>query len=216
MRGGLTVVDVRLERVQRQTTVLVPLRAGDFCAVEPSRHAHLDSFGSEAERALHRLLHGPPEGDASLELRGNVLRHELCVELRTLDFLDVDVDLAVDQLLQLIAQLVHPGALAADDDSRARGVDIDAHLVRRALDVDLRDSGVGEALLQIGPKLQVAMKRLRVVLPGKPAGMPRLVESKPKSVGVDLLTQDCLRYFRARLRFGARFGALFAPLPSLR
>jgi hypothetical protein len=32
---------------------------------------------------------------------------ELGVELRTLDLLDVDVDLAVDELLQLVAQLVH-------------------------------------------------------------------------------------------------------------
>src|SRR4029079_136583 len=104
---------------------------------------------------------------------------ELGVELRTLDLLDVDVDLSVDELLQLVAELVDLSALASDDDARARRIDVDAHLVRRALDVDLRDSGVGETLLQILAQLQIAMQRLGVVLPGTQAGMPRLVAPEP-------------------------------------
>src|SRR5438874_9116254 len=195
VRGGLAVVDIRFERVQRQPPILVPLRARDLCAIEPSSHANLDALCAEPERALHRFLHGPTEGDAPLQLRGDVLRHQLGIELRTLNLLDIDVDLTVDQLLQLITQLVHFGALAADDDSRTRGVDVDAHLVRRALDVDLGYASVREALLEILAKLQIAMKRLRVVLSCEPARVPGFVESEPKSVRVDLLTQACLRYF---------------------
>src|SRR3954453_4670874 len=207
---GHTVVDVRLQRVQRQTAVLIPLGARDLGAVQTAADAHLDSFRAEAEGRLHRLLHRAAECDAALELRGDVLRHQLRVELRTLDLLDIDVDLAVDELLQLVAELVDFGSLAADDDPRARRVDVDAHLVRRALDVDLRDSGVREALLEILAKLQIAMQRLGVALAGKPAGVPSLVESEPKSVRVDLLTQDSLRYFRARAR-----PALAAPSRAL-
>src|SRR5207248_3352885 len=113
------------------------------------------------------------------------------------DLLDVDVDLTVDQLLQLVAQLVHLGALAADDDARTRGVDIDAHLVRRALDVDLRHAGVREARLELFAEFEIAMERLGVVLSCEPARVPCLVESEPESVRVDLLTQNCLRYFAA-------------------
>src|SRR5205085_1681453 len=162
------VVDVGLQRVQRKTAVLVPLGARDLRAVEASAHADLDSLGAEAEGGLHGLLHGAAESDAALQLRGDVLGHQLRVELGTLDLLDVDVDLAVDELLQLVAQLVHLGALASDDDAGARGVDVDAHLVRGALDVDLRDSGVGETLLQIVAELQIAMQRLGVGLPREP------------------------------------------------
>src|SRR4029077_4658297 len=89
VRSGRTVVDVRLERVQRKTAILVPLRARDLCAVEPSSHANLDSLRAEPERTLHRFLHRPTEGDAALQLRGDVLRNELGIELRTLDLLDV-------------------------------------------------------------------------------------------------------------------------------
>src|SRR5437588_2260848 len=202
---GQTVIDVGLERVQRKAPVLIPLGARDFGAVQAPAHADFDALRAEAESRFHGLLHGATEGDTALQLRGDVLSDQLSVKLRTLDFLDVDVDLAVDHLLQLVAQLVDLGALASDDDAGTRGVDIDAHLVGRALDVDLRDSGVGEALFQIVAKLQIAMQRLGVSLPGKPAGVPRLVDTKPKSVGVDLLTQDSLRYF-ARAR----------PLPPLR
>src|SRR5213078_4785277 len=120
----------------------------------------------------------------------DVLGDELRVELGALDFLNVDVDLAVDELLQLIAQLVHLCTLPSDDDSGTGGVDVDAHLVRRALDVDFRHTGVAEALLEIVAQLQIAMQRLRVRLPGEPAGMPRLVETEPESVWIDLLTQD--------------------------
>src|SRR5207244_12036757 len=179
---GQAVVDVGFQGMQRETSILVPLGTGDLRAVESSAHANLDPLGAEAEGRLHGLLHGPAEGDAALELGGDVLGHELRVELRALDLLDVDVNLAVDELLQLIAELVDLGALASDDDAGTRGIDVDAHLVRSALDVDLRDSGVGEALFQIIAKLEIAMKRLGVSLPRKPAGVPRLVETEPKSV----------------------------------
>src|SRR5207244_4064645 len=68
----------------------------------------------------------------------------------------VDAYLTNDELLQLVAELVNLSTLASDDDSRARRVDVDAHLVRRALEVDLRDSGVREPLLEILAKLQIA------------------------------------------------------------
>src|SRR5207245_9600227 len=165
-------IDVRLERVQRQASILVPLRTSDLRSVQAPGDANLDAFRSETEGTLHRLLHRASEGDAPPELRGDVLRHELCVELRTLDLLKVDVDLTVDQLLQLITQLVHLGALAADDDARTGGVDVDAHLVGRALDVDLGYTGMRQPLLQIFAKLQIAMQRLRVVLSREPARVP--------------------------------------------
>src|SRR6185369_3046563 len=159
---GHAVVDVGLERVQRQAAVLIPLAARDLGAVQTAADTNLDSLRAEAKGRFHCLLHRPAERDAALELGGDVLGHELRVELRTLDLLDVDVDLTVDELLQLVAELVDFSALASDDDSRARRIDVDAHLVRRALDVDLRDSGVRKTLLQILAELQIAMQRLGV------------------------------------------------------
>src|SRR5947209_11386369 len=99
---GQTVIDVGLERVQRKASGLVPLGARDFGAVQAPTHADFDALRAEAEGRFHGLLHGAPECDAALQLRGNVLGHKLSIERRTLAFLDVDVALAFDHLLQPI------------------------------------------------------------------------------------------------------------------
>ena len=136
-----------LQRVQRQAPLLVPLGARDLRAAEAAGDHDLHALGAEAERGLHRLLHRAAERDAALELPGDRLGDELRVELGALDLLDVDVDLASGHLGEVVAQLVDLGALAADDDARPRGVDRDPQLVGGALDVDLGDAGVAEALL---------------------------------------------------------------------
>jgi hypothetical protein len=51
-------------------------------------------------------------------------------------------------------QLVDLRALAADDDARPRGVDVDLQLVGRALDLDLRHARVREALLEVSRSLR--------------------------------------------------------------
>jgi hypothetical protein len=52
----------------------------------------------------------------------------------------------------LLLQLLDLGSLAADDDARARGVDVDLQVVGRALGLDARDTGVREALLEVLPQ----------------------------------------------------------------
>src|SRR6266545_7924193 len=57
VRLGKAVVDVRLQRVERQPPLLVPLGAGDLGAVQPPGAADLDPLRSETERRLDPLLH---------------------------------------------------------------------------------------------------------------------------------------------------------------
>src|SRR5687768_10423592 len=70
VRLGEPVVDVGLEGVQRKTSILVPLGAGDLGAVQAAAHTNLDPLRAEAESRFHGLLHGPTESDAALELGG--------------------------------------------------------------------------------------------------------------------------------------------------
>ena len=189
-RFGEAVVDVGAQRLQRQLAVQVPLRAGDFRAVQAARDAHLDAAGAEAQRRFDRLAHRAAEGDALLELHRHRLADQLRVELRLLDLLDVDEDLAVRLLLDLRLQLVDFRALAADDDARARGVDVDLQLVGGALDLDLRDPGVREARLQRVAQLEIFMQQLRVVLVGEPPRAPGLVEAEPEAVRMNFLSHE--------------------------
>ena len=158
------VVDVGAQRLQRQLAVQVPFRARDFGAVQAARHAHLDAARAEAQRRLDRLAHRAAERDALFELHRHRLADQLRIQLRLLDLLDVDEDLAVGPLLDLLLQLVDFLSLAADDDARARGVDVDLQVARGALDLDHRDAGVLEALLQVLLQRQVLVQQRRVVL----------------------------------------------------
>src|SRR5688572_7934153 len=139
-RLGETVVDVGTQRLQRQLAVQVPLRAGDLRAVQPARDAHLDAARAEAQRRFDRLAHRPAERHALLELHGHRLGDQLRLELRLLDLLDVDEDLPVRALLNFLLQLVDFRSLAADDDARPRGVDVDLQVVCRPLRLDARDA----------------------------------------------------------------------------
>src|SRR6266436_545718 len=158
--GGQAVVDVGPDRVQRHPAVAVPLAARDLAAAQPARAGDADAVGAEPERGRHRLLHRPPEGHALLQLQRDVLGHELRVQLGVDDLLDVEVDLLPRARLELVLQLLHLGALAADDDAGPRGEDGDPRAVRRALDVDLRDAGVVELVLDEAPDLDVLVQQV--------------------------------------------------------
>ena len=70
-------------------------------------------------RDLHRLLHRAAISDPALDLERDVLGHELRLEFRRLDFLDVDLDLlALRHLRDLLGHLLDLGAFAADHDAR--------------------------------------------------------------------------------------------------
>src|SRR3954468_24869610 len=163
VRFGEPVIDVGAQRLQRQLPVQVPLGARDLRAVQPARYANLDPPRPEAQRRFHRLAHRAAERDALFELHRDRFGDELRVELRLLDLLDVDEDLAVGPLLDLLLQLVDLGSLAADDDAGPRGVDVDLQLVGGTLGLDFRDPGVREALLQRAAQHQILVQQLRVV-----------------------------------------------------
>src|SRR3984957_10809466 len=68
VRLGEAVVDVGAQRMQRQTALEVPLRAGDLVSVQTAGDANLDALATEAESRVHALTHGATEADALLKL----------------------------------------------------------------------------------------------------------------------------------------------------
>ena len=222
-RAGLgeAVVDVGLERVERQAPLLVPLRARDLGAVEAAGAADLDPLGAEAEGRLHPLLHRPAERDPALELHRDRLGDELGVRLGALDLDDVDVDVLAETPLEPVAELVDGRALLPDDDAGTGGHDVDLELVP-ALDLDLGDGRVREVALELGPQLQVVVEEAEVVLLGVPARVPGPVVADAEPVRMNLLTHrrlllpaGGLRGLRALvgpggLRLGLRPSAAFA------
>src|SRR5690606_27805743 len=88
---GEAVVDVGAQGVQRHAAFAVPLRTGDFSAVEAATDVDLDAQCAEAHRVADRALHRTAEHDAALELLRDRLGDQLRVELGLAHFGHVDV-----------------------------------------------------------------------------------------------------------------------------
>ena len=134
------------QRLQRHFALAIPLRAGDVRTRQPAGATNPDAFGSEIHRRLHRALHRAAKRDPPLELEGDILRDELGVKLRLLDFVDVDLHLlAAAHRGDVGVHAFDFRALLADDESGPGGEERHPHAVPCALDQDLRHRGERKA-----------------------------------------------------------------------
>src|SRR5262249_51533995 len=148
---------------ERHATLAIPLATRDLRTAETAGRVHADALHAELHRRLNRLLHRAAERHAALELRRDVLGDEVGVGLGLADFLDVHEELVVRRALQRLLELLDARTALTDQDAGARGVDDDLDLVRRTLDLDVRDAGVrdllrGEELLDALLQLDVLMQ----------------------------------------------------------
>src|SRR5690606_35987971 len=194
-RAGLEEpeVDVGAQGVQGDASLAVELRARHLRAAEAAGALHPDALGTGALRGLHALAHGATERDAAGELLGDALCDQLSVQLGVLHLEDVQLNLLAGELLQLAAQPVRLRTAATDDDARTRGVQIHAHAVPCALDVDLGDPGPLETGGHQPPDRHVLADVVAVPLSllgavGEPTGAVIGGDTEPESGRVDLLT----------------------------
>src|SRR4029077_3931241 len=115
-------------------------------------------------------------------------RHQLGIELRLVQFLNVDIDLTRGAFLNVLLELVDFHALAPDDDSGTRSLDDDAQLVARTLNFDRADARRLELVLEFVLQLDVFEQELVVVALDKPAGLPRLGVAEPETVWMNFLS----------------------------
>src|SRR5205823_11232661 len=207
------VLDVGPQRVQRYPALAVELRAGHLGAAQAAGALHPDALHERVlHRRLHRLAHRPAEADPGRELLGDRLRNELRVRLRALHLQDVQLHLLAGQLLQRATDPVGLGALAADDDARSGGVDVDAYPVAGALDVHFGDSGALQVLGHHLADLDVLRDVVLVELVGVPPALPVGRDAEPEPVRVNLLTHYSVSSsacFAAAFLAGAFFAAAF-------
>src|SRR6185369_2415218 len=194
-RFGKTVIDVGTERVQRQLSLQVPLAASDFSAVQTPTDLDLDPLRAKPQRLLDGLSHRTSKSDALLELCRNLLGLQLCVQLGFVDLLNRNQHFPSRLRRKVGLQLVDLSSLAADDDSRARGVDDDLQAIGGSLDIHVRYTGAGETLLEIAFELQVLEQKLAKLLLRKPVRMPVFVVAESKTVWMNFLTHNLLQFF---------------------
>ncbi len=187
------VVDLGPERVQRDPAFAVPLAAGHLGAAEAAAALHPDALGAGAHRRLHGPAHGPAERHPAGQLLGHALREQGGVGLRPrvgrglVHVLDLDVDALAGDALEVLADALDLGPLAADHDARAGRADEHPHLVALALDVDRGDAGARQPPADVLADADVLMEVRRVVASGVPVRLPGVDDPQPEPVRVDLM-----------------------------
>src|SRR5438270_8665220 len=205
-RLGEAVVNVCAQSVQREATLQVPLASRYLGSVQSSGDFDLDALPAEPESLLDGLAHCASEGDALLQLRGDLLGLQLRVQLRLVNLLYGDQDFLAGARGDVGLELVDLCAFAPDDDAGARGVDDELQPVGRALNVNVRDARAREAPLHVLLQLQVFQKEVAELLLREPVRMPVLVVAEAEAVGMNFLTHNfLLSLFLRRLFRRSRF-----------
>src|SRR5437879_7901069 len=180
-------VDVRPERLEGDAAVPVPLVPGDLGPGEPAAARDPDALGPAPERAGDRLLHRAPVRHPPLELAGDVLRDERRLEFGPADLLHVELNLLAGQRVQFFLQGIDARSTPPDDDPGSRGVNGDAHPVGGALDLDARDAGAPQLLLDVAAQGLIFLDEVGEVLLGIPLRLPVLDDPEPQPDRMDLL-----------------------------
>ena len=157
----------------------------------PSRPGNVDADAecAEAQGRLHRAFHGAAEGDAPLELLGDGLGHQHCIDLGLPHLDDIEVHLRGREPGELAAQLLDVRALLADENARPGRVHGDAALLVRALDHHLGDAGLALHLEDVVTDGHVLVQQAAVLgAAGEPAAVPGAIDANAQADGIDLVT----------------------------
>ena len=173
--------------MQRHTTFAVTLGTAHLGTAQTTGALDTDTKRACVHGGLLGLTHGATEGDTGSELLGDSLGDQLGIGLGVLDLEDVQLNLLAGELLELTAHALGLGAIAPDDDARAGGVEEDGHALGATLDLDGRNTGALQALVEPLPDLDVLTHELGVLLLGVPAGLVIGRHTETETMGVDLL-----------------------------
>ena len=169
VRFRKAIIDIGPQRMQRQLTLQIPFRTRDFRAIQTARNPNLNSLASKTQRRINRFPHRTAERHALFQLQSNGFRHQLCIQLRLMHFLNVDKHFPLGLLRQRSLQLFNLGALASDNDARPRGANRDPQLVARTIHFNRAHTSRLQLLAQTLFQLQIFLQQARITLLGKPA-----------------------------------------------
>mmetsp|Transcript_22420 Transcript_22420/g.36113 ORF Transcript_22420/g.36113 Transcript_22420/m.36113 type:complete len:211 (-) Transcript_22420:1686-2318(-) len=183
------VIDVGTQCVQWHATFTIPFGTCDLSTTQTTCNVHPDTQGAHAHCVLNGTFHCAAERHTALQLLSDGLANQRRVEFRLAYFNDVEVQLAVCQVRQLLAQTFDVCTFLADDDARTGRVDRDAALFVRTLDDHTGHAGLVALFLDELADFQVFQQKITVILGvGIPAAVPGAVHLKAHANWIDFVT----------------------------
>src|SRR5690625_4791327 len=114
----------------------------DLGTTETTTRLDLDPLRPGPHRRLYGGLQRTAERDTLCQLVRDSVGNQLRIQLRTLDRLDIDRDLALREKGELITELVDLRALLTNHAPGTCRLDRDHDLLRLTIDLDIRNRGV--------------------------------------------------------------------------
>ena len=139
---------------------------------ETAADEHLDTLGAHTHGAGNCHLDGTAVRYTSFHLTGNVVGHDIGIELRSLHLKDVDLHFLVGNLAELLLQLVHLLAALADDGTGTGCVDGHCDELESPFDYYLGKVDFGDTGVQVLTYLGVFEQLGCIVIPAVPIGVP--------------------------------------------
>ena len=139
-----------------------------FSTTQPSPTYDLNAFGPHPHPGGNRLFHCPAERNSLLQLPGNVVGHQLGIELGSFYFLNIYVNLFAGNVLQLISKLVNFRTLPTNDNPRAGSVNRDGYALRSPLDVDLGNTCPLKPAFYVTAEHEIFLQQIRKIIAREP------------------------------------------------
>ncbi len=155
--------------MQRNPTFEIPLATAHVGAAKAARCLHTYTLGTGLEGGGDGTLHGTTERHTTFELVRNTAGEQSRVGLCVLNFVDIELDDLVGQLLETGTKTLCLGTATSDDNTGTSSMDVDLNLlIADPLDVDTRDGAPLQLTLQVAADGPVLIDMVGIVGIGVP------------------------------------------------
>src|SRR5208282_5855578 len=162
IRFGKAVIDRSTQSMERNLSFAIPLSARNLRAAKTARTTNFNTQCSKIHGRLNRLLHRSTERNSALNLQRHIFGDQLRIQLRCLNFLDINLDLfSARHPSDLFGHLLNLSALTTNHDSGPSRKNGNADAIPGPFDYNLRYRSHRELLLYKPADLQIGMQEFR-------------------------------------------------------
>src|SRR4030042_1425787 len=104
---------------------------GHFGSTQATSNLNPDSLSTLANCLLNRTFHRALIADATFKLLCNIIRHQVCVQIRALDLFDFEIDLLANHGFKMLAKTLDTFTFTTDQHTGLGCVNNDLHLTRK-------------------------------------------------------------------------------------
>ncbi len=169
---SISVINVSTESVQRSTTFFKMLATSNLSTTNTTANRNLDAFGTGTHGCSNGVLNSTTVLNTTLNLFGDILSNKNSIHLRMFYFTDVDLNILARQFLKLFTQFVDLRTGTTNNQTRTGCIDRNSEHLKRALNVNLRNTSLSKTGIEVLANLIVLNKFLFELSTAEPVGIP--------------------------------------------